>query len=60
MPKRPKFILMMWRGNWTLYRQLKAKHGNPPAHDLSEWASEAEGTLEVWDEKAKSQKARRK
>lgn len=61
MPRKtsPQFVLMMWRGNWTLYRKLKAKHGDPPAHDLSEWASEARGNLEVWDEKPESTKRRK-
>lgn len=53
MPRQRKalsqhYMIMLWKGSgWTLYKVHKRKHGNPPANDLSEVASENLGTLEV-------------
>lgn len=42
-----KYMIVKWPDGWALYRVLKKKHGNPPANDLTELATEAQGNLKV-------------
>jgi hypothetical protein len=47
MKQKPKYMVVQWPSGWSLYRVLKRKHGNPPANDLTEIASDTLGNLEV-------------